>query len=75
MLNENKMKTIRGIDTVSRVIRLEGITSWTQVVVLKNYQLNTIYFLSVLVMFSVISINVQYYVVKIYIKIREKIDL
>ena len=44
MLIENKINTIREIDTVSRV---EKITSLTRVVVLKSYQINTIHFLSV----------------------------
>ena len=43
VLNENKINTIRGIDTASCV---EKLPAEQGVVVLKNYRMNTIHFLS-----------------------------
>ena len=50
MLNDNKLNTIKRIDTDSRV---EKLPAEHGVVVLKIYQMNTIHFLSVLTKFGI----------------------
>ena len=52
MLNENKINTIRVIDTVSRVEKLQA-EHW--VVVLTNYPMNTIHILSEIAFYHAFS--------------------